>query len=354
MLRYNIKKMKQRIFKRDRIDAISTVISAVLAISIFVGAAISTIFFGIPYINDLQSQESLENVEMQFDLIIDNIKDIVTGESVDKNVLSLFIEKGSLSVNKNEFDRTIIMYSNNGNSKYNFTVTGLSDTDRWFDLIMSDYLNIKAKGRFYNDSSDPNDYYENELFISLVGKVTSPINLRGRICIFLYDGNIIPENLFGKIWLFDSDSLKFKTQSKTASHELILEKGGIIYLKNKNSQVKQIFNLLLKDNSIFIHVLQTNFLKSFVLGGEDGFNIRISIESSSSSLQELNNVYNIRLQLHGENAQTWLSYISNKYIDKFLISDEDNNGIDDTLFLSESHNGLDLIFLNSIVNLNKV
>jgi hypothetical protein len=354
MLRYNIKNMKQRIFKRDRIDAISTVISAILAITIFVGAAISTIFLGIPYINDLQSQESLENIEMQFNLILENIKDIVNGESGDKNVLSLSIEEGSLSVKKNEFDRTIIMYSYNGNLKYNFTVTGLGDTDKWFNLNMSDYLNIRAIGLFYNDSSDPSVYFEKEFFISLVGMVTSPINLRSRVCILLYDGDIIPENLFGKIWLFDSDSINFKTQSNAISHELMLEKGGQIYIKNKNPQVKKLFNIYLKHNSFGLHVLQTNISKSFTVSGEGGFNIRISIESGGSSLQELNDVYNLRLQLYGENAQTWLSYINNKYVDKFVMTDEDTNGVDDTLFLSESQNGIDLIFINSIVNLNKL
>ena len=80
----------------------------------------------------------------------------------------------------------------------------------------------------------------------------------------------------------------------------------------------------------------------------------ISIESGGSSLQELNDVYNLRLQLYGENAQTWLSYINNKYVDKFVISYGDTNGVDDTLFLSESHNGIELIFLYSIVNLTKL
>jgi hypothetical protein len=339
--------MKLRFFKRDRIDAISTVISAILAITIFVGAAISTIFLGIPYINDLQSQESLENIEMQFNLIVDNIKDIVTGEADGKNVLTLAIEEGLLSHNKNDFDRTILMYSY---GDLNFSISELDNKVSKFKInIIStknisnvDVFKIKDNGDLSKElwstysypyiTLDPPNYFEDKMVIFL--------NNSGEI--------------LGKIWFFDSESLVFNTQSNTGSHKLILEKGGIIYTNNKNSQVKKLFNIYLKHNSFGLHVLQTNISKPFTLSGEGGFNIRFSIESGGSSLQELNDAYNLRLQLYGENAQTWLSYISNKYVDKFVISDEDNNGLDDTLFLSESHNGIYLIFLNSIVNLNKV
>jgi hypothetical protein len=347
MLRYNIKNMKLRTFKRDRIDAISTVISAILAITIFVGAAISTIFFGIPYINDLQSQESLENIEMQFNLIVDNIKDIVTGEADGKNVLTLAIEEGLLSHNKNDFDRTILMYSN---SDFNFSISELDNIVSKFKLNIksNDTINEVDILRINDDGNLGKELWSNysEPYITL----DPPHLFEDKMVIFLNKSGI-PK---GKIWFFDSESLVFKTQSNTGSHKLILEKGGIIYTNNKNSQVKKLFNIYLKHNSFGLHVLQTNISKPFTLSGEGGFNIRFSIESGGSSLQELNDAYNLRLQLYGENAQTWLSYINNKYVDKFVISDEDNNGVDDTLFLSESHNGIDLIFLNSIVNLNKV
>jgi len=348
MLRYNIKNMKLRIFKRDRIDAISTVISAILAITIFVGAAISTIFLGIPYINDLQSQESLENVEMQFKLILDNIKDIVTGEADGKNVLTLAIEEGSLSNNKNDFDRTILMYSY-GN--FNFSISKLDNIVSKFKLnIISNESEPIDEVDIFRINDDGN-LGEELLSTYSDSYITIEPNLfKGKIVIFLNKSGV-PK---GKIWLFDSESLVFKTQSNTGSYKLILEKGGIIYTKNKNSQVKKLFNIYLKHNSFGLHVLQTNVSKPFTVSGGGEFNIRISIESRGSALQELNNVFNLRLQLHGENAQTWLKYINNKYVDKFVLLDEDNNGLVDTLFLSGSQNGVDLTFLNSVVNLNKV
>jgi hypothetical protein len=347
MLRYNIKNMKLRIFKRDRIDAISTVISAILAITIFVGAAISTIFLGIPYINDLQSQESLENIEMQFNLIVDNIKDIVTGEADGKNVLTLAIEEGLLSHNKKDFDRTILMYSY---GDLNFSISELDNIDPKFKINIISTKNISNVDVF--KIKDNGDLSKKLLSTYSYPNITldPPNDFEDKMVIFLNNS----DEILGKIWFFDSESLVFNTQSNTGSHKLILEKGGIIYTNNKNSQVKKLFNIYLKHNSFGLHVLQTNISKPFTLSGEGGFNIRFSIESGGSSLQELNDAYNLRLQLYGENAQTWLSYISNKYVDKFAISDEDNNGLDDTLYLSESHNGIDLIFLNSIVNLNKV
>jgi len=361
MLRYNIKNMKLRIFKRNRNNAISTIVSALLAITIFVGAAISIIFLGIPYVNDLQSQESLENVEMQFNLILDNIKDIVTGEADDKNVLTLAIEEGSISINKNDFDRTIFLYSNNGISKYSFNVSGLDDNNKEFDLLNISYelVNINSTAKFYNNISDPDSFYLEQLNVSLISvnkyKVTSKINdFEGRVCIELYDGEIKEKNLFGKIWLFDSNSLIFKTQSHSGLHKLILEKGGILYNKNSDSKVEKLFNIYYKDDSFGLHVLQTLASKSFSVSGGGGLNIKISIESRGSSQQIIEVVYNLCLQLYGDNAQIWLKNINDKYINKFLLNDQDNDGIVDTLFLSESSNGVELIFLNSIVDINKV
>ena len=79
----------------------------------------------------------------------------------ESNLSVLFIQFSSFLsianfhfIHKNDFDRTILMYSYNGNLKYNFSISGLGDNDRWFDIIMSNYSNINAKGWFYNDSSN--------------------------------------------------------------------------------------------------------------------------------------------------------------------------------------------------------
>jgi hypothetical protein len=129
-----------------------------------------------------------------------------------------------------------------------------------------------------------------------------------------------------------------------------LEKGGIIYLKNENSQVKRLFNVYLEDDSFGIHVLQILALKSFSASGSNGFNRKISVESRGTWVQERDDVYYLKLQLHGDNAQTWLDDINNKYQNKFVISDDDNDGLYDTLFLSESADGMQFTFLNSITD----
>jgi len=339
--------MKLRIIKRDSIDAVSTVVSAILAISIVIVAAVSTIFWGIPYINDLRSQEGLENAKMQFNLILDNIKDIVTGVGDNKNELSIAIGEGSLSINKNNFDRTILMYSYS--NTFDFSVAGFRNKNYQCVLKINgtpiinevDVCLINDEGeigeKINSTYSYPNIFLE------------PPNFFEDKMVIFLNNSG----NKLGKIWLFDSDSLIFKAQSNIGSHKLSLEKGGIVYIKNSNSKVEKLFNVYLKDNSFILHILQTLSSESFSVSGGGGFNKKISIESRGSSLQEISNkVYNLRLQLHGDNAQTWLNYLDNKYVDKFVL--EDNEGLFDTLFLSESYSGVDLTFLNSIVDINKV
>jgi hypothetical protein len=133
-------------------------------------------------------------------------------------------------------------------------------------------------------------------------------------------------------------------------HELSLEKGGIIYFKDGDSQVKRLFSVYLEDESFGIHALQLLALKSFSAGGSNGFNRKISVESRGTLVQERGNIYYLKLQLYGDNAQIWLDYIKNKYENKFVISDDDNDGLDDTLFLSESYDGTQLTFLSSIID----
>ena len=75
-----MKNMKQRINFKNKFDAITSVVSAILAITIVILAALSTVFWGIPYIDELRNKESLENAEMQFNLLINNMKDIIIFE----------------------------------------------------------------------------------------------------------------------------------------------------------------------------------------------------------------------------------------------------------------------------------
>jgi hypothetical protein len=126
--------MKLRIYFRDRKDAITPIISAVLAVMIILGAALSAIFWGFPYINKLRSEESLESAETQFNLIVDKIKDIVTGKVDDKYVLSLSVEEGSISIDNNDYDRTILMYSYFDTQ--NFSISELGDRDNDFELMI--------------------------------------------------------------------------------------------------------------------------------------------------------------------------------------------------------------------------
>jgi hypothetical protein len=197
---------------------------------------------------------------MQFNSILDNIKDIVTGEADDKNVLTVSIEEGTISVNKNNFDRTILMYSYD-QSLY-FSVSELENIDNQFVLNINEgtienvhIFPIKDDGEIGNEIGSQ---YTPPL-ITLNSDVFDD-----KMVIFL--NNTTDTTIKGKIWLFDSDPLLYKLDSAIGSHRLYLEKGGIIYIKNGKSQVNKLFNIYLEDDSFGLHVLQTISSKSFSAG----------------------------------------------------------------------------------------
>ena len=339
--------MKLRIHIRARFDAVTPVISAILAVTVVIVAVSSTVFWSGPYVDGLQSKESLENAEMQFNLIVENIKDIVIRGADDKNILPVVVDQGSISIDKSDYDRTIVVYSTNPDPGYEITVDelGLDSSDNVFYVYLGNNLgtnNIRA-----NIQWPDNDEYSEEMeFVGTDGRVEATHDISGNVHITLSDTG----SDFGNIWLFDSNSLIFDLHSSAGIHRLSLEKGGIIYFNDGEAQVKRLFSVDLKDDSFGIHVLQILALKSFSAGGGNGFNGKISVESRGTWVQERGNIYYLKLQLHGDNAQTWLDYINNKYENKFVVSDDDNDGLDDTLFLSESTDGVQLTFLNSIID----
>ena len=80
--------------------------------------------------------------------------------------------------------------------------------------------------------------------------------------------------------------------------------------------------------------------------------MHINVSSLGTWKQEAKNVYNLRLQLHGDNRDTWINYFNNKYKDEFGPSELS----DGTLFLLDSNDagGVSLTFLNSIVVFNMI
>jgi len=315
---------------------------------IVVSATASIFLWGLPYLESLNNEQTVRNVEFQFNSIIDNIRDLVGGKTDGKNNFPVSANDGEIRITGSEFDRTIVCYSY---TDTDFTISGLDEYESSeFDSEFGININVPslvASAKFFDDPKDPGNYTWEDLSVSgstptYTASATAPRVFSGRVCIFLNSSATVN---FGKIWLFDSNPIKFALNSNQGLYELILEKGGIIYSENGDLEVKRPFSIFYDNDYFRINVLQMLALTNFSAGA-NGFSTTISVASNGTWVQEQDRiVYHLRLQLYGDNAQTWLDYIYNKYQNEFTQSG-------DTLHLDASADGVYFSFLNSIIKLD--
>ena len=110
---------------RKRNDALTPVVSAILALLIVTSTMSSVLLWGVPYIEEVGNTTSKENVDRQFISAAESMDDLVNSNPGNKVVNTLDLGKGSISIDVDEKDRTVIMYS--FSDEYDFTVN-LSDT----------------------------------------------------------------------------------------------------------------------------------------------------------------------------------------------------------------------------------
>jgi hypothetical protein len=108
---------------KRRNDALTPVVSAILALLIVMSTMTSVLFWGIPYIEELDRKGREEKAERQFTSVGKAIEELVNSNPGNSKINTVGLEKATLSLDPNEKDRTIVMYS--FSEDYNFTVSGL-------------------------------------------------------------------------------------------------------------------------------------------------------------------------------------------------------------------------------------
>jgi len=106
-------------------DALTPVVSAILALLIVTSTMSSVLLWGVPYIEEVGNTTSKENADRQFISAAEAMDDLVNSNPGNKVVNTLDLGKGSISIDVDEKDRTVIMYS--FSDEYDFTVD-LPDT----------------------------------------------------------------------------------------------------------------------------------------------------------------------------------------------------------------------------------
>jgi len=340
--------------------AVTPILGASLVIFIVTTAIGSFLLVGMPYINNLESEGNFQDLEVLCSVVVDNIDDITVNKPGEQKVIPFTVDKGSISTNKDEYDKMIVIYSNESNEVneiYDFNVAGLDDGDYQFNIIFNSGVN---QGQFtahvhWIDGElaghrEEDVVVEDEGNNGIVDLGDDSFNLKGTVEIFINDASN-SDLLVGKIWLFDSNFLTCELTSGETPYVISIEKGGLVYTDDQQiSRVERPFDLNAEDDFLQMKIVQLKALKSFSISGSN-VHTKISANSITNDVREMKRLYFIKIQFHGHNAQTWINYFSNKY-DEFVPTFDSN-----TLFYTPSNpsispNGVWMAFSNSLVEIN--
>jgi len=132
---------------QKRNDALTPVISAILALLIVTSIIGSILLWGVPYMEQLDKSAKKEEADKQFVSALEAINDLAKSNPGERKINQINTEEGYIYVD--EDDRTIISYSYS--EDYNFTVSGLDPCSpdtcflRGTKVLMADdsYKNIE-------------------------------------------------------------------------------------------------------------------------------------------------------------------------------------------------------------------
>ena len=329
-----------RIIKRD--DAVTPVVSASLVLFVVTFTVGAIVFWSVPFVDEIHGKELLENAEMQFNALLDDIDELVYEGRYGTKVTTFIADDGSISIDKEEYNRIVVMYSNTSAEEYNFTVEW-SESHSEFRLDMSGTV---ARAVVYW-LDDHGLVEEGRTIYPSGGSIfQDPKGFTGSINITLYSNNYKGGNdPFGNIWVFDSNFLTYMFNRNGIGQKLILDKGGLVRYDSKNILVKNPFSFYAEGDDLNIGVIQIVASSSSSAGG-DGLRVTINSNGHGSYIREMKSIYYFRLQFYGFNAPAWLSYFARRYdFSEFSYNTLFYNPSDPDIF----SDGVFLLFSHSIV-----
>jgi len=152
---------------RENTYAVSEVVGALLAITIVMVAIGTVLLWGIPYTEQTKIEASTKNVFNLLDTAVEGTKDMIQEKSGSAREYNLVLDDGSVTIDPIG-DRFIIMYA--ADPRYNFTVSGLDDSDCNFSVHFFELVN---EGISF-DAINAEVSIFNELPISTEARTPSP------------------------------------------------------------------------------------------------------------------------------------------------------------------------------------
>ena len=173
----------------------------------------------------------------------------------------------------------------------------------------------------------PDDWTLNLRNILINGnKVSIKYSLTGTLLIDLYSEywpNYNAPNLpgpgeipFGRIWVFDLGSLSYTSQYSKGMQQIIYENGGILEIDSTGqSSLKKVPTIFETNDIIAFRIIQIGTANTTNTGGYGlgTYRLRLLMKNSFTREPEFPNVYNLKIQIFGDNEELWVSYLNNSY-----------------------------------------
>lgn len=257
--------------------AVSDVIAFILVFSIMTSATGFVMLWGAPYMEEKKTEARAQSALSQFGTISDIIKDDVIGQGFNSSVSVKFVTDADYLLLNSEGERFVLYYSLV--SGFDFDVSGLDDGDNTFTFreesgglaheIQIYYL--------YDDTSSPPQTITGNPFDVTV----SDGSFSDAVRIDIEDNT---DNIIGRIWLFDTGSITYKTTSSSGVYNVIAENGGVVYGKDTNGYLSNEPNIYDRDGLLAMRIIQLK--PGYTTGGSGKADYQFTIELNNSFIRE--------------------------------------------------------------------
>jgi hypothetical protein len=140
-------------------EAVVEVISSLLSVAMIMSVSIAALSWGNPYIEDFQSNTSIQSVQNQFTVLSQSIANMANEDMHSSSrSYDLSFSKGEVSVDSYA-DRMILSYiiNEDNHMNYDFTVSGLDSSSTDFSIMLHkapENKGIEKIEAFYFESSE--------------------------------------------------------------------------------------------------------------------------------------------------------------------------------------------------------
>jgi FlaG/FlaF family flagellin (archaellin) len=299
--------------------AVSEVIGTILILMIATSAIAVITFWGVPYMNQQQAKGRVDSALAQFNAMNDIIKNdvikqgFVGGNEGPSAVVNFKTDSGEVSLNEKS-ERFVFYYS--VDKDVDFDVFNLGDNnDNTFDFRDNNGLVRYLKIYLIADESGGSGISEgipgpfpggNPIRIPTTNALENAV----RINVYKEDPPLI---VAGRIWLFDTGSILYKTFSGSDVYKLIAENSGIISATNNNNYLSSKPDIIKDDVKRIFMMNMIQYAPSFFSGSG---NAKYQITIKLIKYEALNGIYgdalpgskSFKMQVFGDGEMAWRNY----------------------------------------------